>query len=113
LEITDLVREAHHWARAEGAACAQAHHVQKAISEKVYRNSYHEEIIGRMIEEGTLLVDTQGTAVGQANGLTVYDWGLRLREAVARDRKGFPGQGGRHQHRAEAELGAASTTKAS
>jgi lon-related putative ATP-dependent protease len=75
LEITDLVREAHHWARAEGATCTQATHVQKAISEKVYRNSYHEEIIGRMIEEGTLLVDTRGTAVGQANGLSVYDLG--------------------------------------
>ncbi len=75
LEITDLVREAHHWARTEGAAVVGAGHVQRAIDEKVYRSNYLEEIIGRMIEEGTLLIDTEGTAVGQVNGLSVYDLG--------------------------------------
>ncbi|GAB4266115.1 MAG: ATP-binding protein [Deferrisomatales bacterium] len=75
LEITDLVREAHHWARAEGAEVVGAAHVKKAVDEKIFRSNYLEEIIGRMIDEGTLLIDTEGTAVGQVNGLSVYDLG--------------------------------------
>ncbi len=75
LEITDLVREAHHWARTEGEAVVRARHVEKAIAEKVHRSNYLEELIQRMIEEGTLLIDTEGTAVGQVNGLSVYDLG--------------------------------------
>ncbi len=75
LEITDLVREAHHWASREGAGRVEAGHVETAIAEKVRRNNYLEEIIGRLIDEGTILIDTDGTAVGQVNGLSVYDLG--------------------------------------
>ncbi len=75
LEITDLVREAHHWARKDGAEAVGAEHVDRAIREKVYRSNYLEEWIGRLIAEGTLIVDTRGTAVGQVNGLSVYDLG--------------------------------------
>ncbi|MHB8766195.1 MAG: Lon protease family protein, partial [Deferrisomatales bacterium] len=75
LETTDLVREAHHWARAAGAPRVEAAHVQQAVDERCGRNNYLEEDLGRMIEEGTVLVDTQGQAVGQVNGLSVYDLG--------------------------------------
>ncbi len=75
LEITDLVREASHWARKASADTVRAEHVDRAIQEKVYRSNYLEEWIGRLIAEGTLIVETEGTAVGQANGLSVYDLG--------------------------------------
>ncbi len=75
LEITDLVREANHWARKGGAETVRAEHVNQAIQEKVYRSNYLEEWIGRLIAEGTLIVETEGMAVGQANGLSVYDLG--------------------------------------
>ncbi|NOY45315.1 MAG: AAA family ATPase [Deltaproteobacteria bacterium] len=75
LEITDLVREANHWARKDGADTVRATHVDRAIQEKVYRSNYLEEWIGRLIAEGTLIVETEGTAVGQVNGLSVYDLG--------------------------------------
>ncbi len=74
-EIVDLVREAHHWARAQHAEQVRAEHVARAAAEKVYRDSYLEEIIGRMIDEGTIHIDADGTAVGQVNGLSVYDLG--------------------------------------
>ena len=74
-EIVDLVREAHHWARAQHAEQVRAEHVARAAAEKIYRDSYLEEIIGRMIDEGTIHIDADGTAVGQVNGLSVYDLG--------------------------------------
>jgi lon-related putative ATP-dependent protease len=75
LEITDLVHEAEQWASLEGAVCVRAAHVVKAVRERVLRNNYVEEVIGRLIEEGTLLIDTEGSIVGQANGLAVFDLG--------------------------------------
>jgi lon-related putative ATP-dependent protease len=74
-EIADLVREAHHWAERDEAAVVRAEHVDRAVAEKIHRNSYLEEIIGRMIDEGTLVIETDGAAVGQVNGLSVYDLG--------------------------------------
>jgi lon-related putative ATP-dependent protease len=74
-EIVDLVREAHHWARSQHAEQVRAEHVARAAAEKVYRDSYLEEIIGRMIDEGTIHIDADGDAVGQVNGLSVYDLG--------------------------------------
>ncbi len=74
-EIVDLVREAHHWARAQRAEQVRAEHVARAAAEKIYRDSYLEEIIGRMIDEGTIHIDADGDAVGQVNGLSVYDLG--------------------------------------
>ncbi|MBI5015133.1 MAG: AAA family ATPase [Deltaproteobacteria bacterium] len=75
LELTDLVREAHLWATREGAGTVQRDHVTTAIREKIRRNNYLEEILGRMITEGSLLIDTEGSAVGQVNGLSVFDLG--------------------------------------
>lgn len=75
LEVTDLVRESHLWASRDGAATVGPAHVARAVAERVHRSDYLEELIGRMIQEGTLLVDTEGTAVGQVNGLSVYDLG--------------------------------------
>ncbi len=75
LGVTDLVREAHHWARRAGAATVAAAHVQTAIDEKTRRHDHAEEVIGRLIDEGTILMDTAGRAVGQVNGLSVYDLG--------------------------------------
>ncbi|PLX40451.1 MAG: ATP-dependent protease, partial [Deltaproteobacteria bacterium] len=75
LAITDLVREAHHWAHKEGTGLVEESHVQRAIDEKIFRSDYLEERIGEMVEEGTILIDTEGATVGQINGLSVYDMG--------------------------------------
>lgn len=75
LEIADLVREAHYWARVEKAEHVRAAHVQKALAEKNYRNNYLEEVIGRMIDEGSIVIETEGAKIGQVNGLSIYDMG--------------------------------------
>jgi len=74
-EITDLIREADYWARKDKSDVVKTEHVEKAHEEKDYRHNKVEEKIQEAIEEGTILVDTSGSAVGQINGLSVIDLG--------------------------------------
>jgi len=73
--IADVIREANYWAGEEKAKSVSAPHVKKAIDERVYRVRLIEDKIQEMINEGTLMIDTQGSVVGQVNGLSVYDMG--------------------------------------
>jgi ATP-dependent Lon protease len=50
-------------------------HVEQAISEKIYRKKMIEDKIQEMIDEGIILIDADGSKVGQVNGLSVYDMG--------------------------------------
>ncbi len=73
--IADIIREANYWALQEGSLHIRARHVQKALDEKVYRSNLIQERIQEMIARGTLLIDTEGRAVGQVNGLSVISLG--------------------------------------
>jgi len=48
--------------------------VLRALRAKITRNSRIEEQVRELAAEGTLIVETAGTA-GQVNGLAVYDMG--------------------------------------
>lgn len=74
-EITDLIREAHYWAVQDRSQVVQAEHVDKAYGEKIDRVNLIEEKIQEMIEDGTIMIDSEGAVVGQINGLSVYDLG--------------------------------------
>jgi predicted ATP-dependent protease len=74
-DVADIVREASYWARNAGLNAVSAGHVQRAVEEKCYRSSLIEERIRTLITEGMLLVDVDGEAVGQVNGLAVIDLG--------------------------------------
>ena len=74
-EVTDLIRESSYWAKQAGSALIKDEHVEKALQEKVYRNSRIEERIQEMIVEGSIIVDTKGEKTGQINGLAVLDMG--------------------------------------
>ena len=50
-------------------------HVRRAIDERRYRSSLYEESLRRIIEEETIMVATEGVAVGQVNGLAVVSLG--------------------------------------
>ncbi len=73
--LTDLLREADFWAREEGEALMGERHIVKAVEARIYRSSLIEEHIQEMIDRGTLLIDIEGEAVGQVNGLAVYSPG--------------------------------------
>jgi len=69
--LRDVVREASHWAGLDGDGLVSADDVQKAIDHRVYRSNQVEERIREMIGDGTILVDSDGEAVAQVNGLSV------------------------------------------
>ncbi len=73
--IDDLVREAVYFAQQGGAATVRAEHVERALKERVLRLNYIEEEIRRLIAGGTLVVELEGSRVGQVNGLAVLEVG--------------------------------------
>ena len=75
IEIADLAREAHYNAAGAGESVVRAAHVRGALSSKMERHNLIETRIREMIQEGTLLVDVEGTRVGQVNGLSVLEIG--------------------------------------
>jgi len=58
-----------------GATLVTAEHVERALSERVLRLNWIEEEIRRLIARGTLVVQIEGSIVGQINGLAVLDVG--------------------------------------
>jgi lon-related putative ATP-dependent protease len=73
--LADVTREADYWARMDNKKMISREHVEKAIEERFERVSLIEDKIQELIEEGTILIDTEGKVVGQVNGLSVYDMG--------------------------------------
>jgi lon-related putative ATP-dependent protease len=69
--IAELLTEATAWARMEGASLVDFRHVIKAAEEKINRCNLVEERYRRAFETGIVRIDTEGSAVGQINGLTV------------------------------------------
>lgn len=75
-DLMTIIREASYWAQQDGKAqYVTAEHVEKAIEEKIYRSNLIEEKIRELIARGDILVEVEGEAVGQVNGLSVYDLG--------------------------------------
>lgn len=74
-QVADILREANYWAKKEKSSRVSEKHVKKAIREKQDRSRLIEEKIQEMIDEGTIMIDTRGSKVGQVNGLSVYDMG--------------------------------------
>ena len=73
--IADMTREANYWAMKDGSDVVKAEHVDKAIERKIYRVNLVEEKIQEMIDDGTIMIDSDGLVVGQINGLSVYNLG--------------------------------------
>ncbi|MEK7263539.1 MAG: ATP-binding protein, partial [Bacteroidota bacterium] len=71
--IGDILRESNFWALKEKASVVTSANVRRAIKERNFRESLIEEKIREEIEEGMLLIDTQGRKIGQLNGLSVYE----------------------------------------
>jgi lon-related putative ATP-dependent protease len=75
MEIADLIREASYWAGNEGSSLVTRAFVNKAIEEEVYRNNRIEERMQELFDDGTIMVDTEGSETGQVNGLSVITLG--------------------------------------
>ncbi len=78
IDIVDLLREASYWARLNGKERVYAENVKQAIEEKIYRSNRIEKRIQELIQENTIMVDTDGEVVGQVNGLSIIQLGDRM-----------------------------------
>jgi lon-related putative ATP-dependent protease len=74
-DVVDLVRQASYWAGKNGNQQVKDEDVRRAVEEKIYRSNQLEERLQEMIDEGTILIDTQGETVGQVNGISVLPLG--------------------------------------
>ena len=74
-ELADLAREACYLARQSGETPVTAIHLRAARSAKIERHNLIETKIREMIADGTLLIDTEGSRVGQVNGLSIFEIG--------------------------------------
>lgn len=94
-DVLDLVRESSFWAGRRGHSLVAADDVDHSIAQKAYRANLLEERTRRIITEGTLLIDTDGRAVGQVNGISVLVLGDhafgRPSRITARTYAGEPG----------------------
>jgi Lon-like ATP-dependent protease len=74
-EIANQLREASYWARRRGSERIAREDVEEATRRRERREGSISDRIQELLEDGTLLVSTSGVAVGQVNGLSVYDLG--------------------------------------
>ena len=80
--IKSLVREANFWAETDGDDVVSRTHVDRALEARKRRSGRVRERMQESIHRNTLLVDTDGEAVGQVNGLAVTQ--------IGRDTFGLP-----------------------
>ena len=74
-EVADLVRESDFFAAGANAAVVTEEHVKQALEGRVYRRDRIAEKIRELIADGTILISTDKTSIGQINGLAVLDLG--------------------------------------
>ena len=74
-QVADVLREADYWTRKDKKKMIAQQMIMKAIDEKNKRSALVEEKIQEMIDEGSIMIASKGSEVGQVNGLSVYDMG--------------------------------------
>jgi len=73
--LTEILAESAAWARLDNAMAVTADYVKQAITQRDYRLNMYEEKLSELIEDDTIMIDTDGAKVGQINGLAVLDTG--------------------------------------
>ena len=74
-EIGEIVGEASSWAKKDKQKIITKEYIQKALDERIERIKKYDTRYLQMIKEEALLIDTEGSCVGQINGLTVIKIG--------------------------------------
>lgn len=74
-QLADLLREADFWAADAKRKTIAAVDVDRAVAEQIHRADRIRERSHEAIERGTILIETEGAATGQVNGLSVISLG--------------------------------------
>lgn len=75
MDMSDVLREADHYAVMSNQSVVNGEHVQQAIDAQIYRGDRVRELLQEAINRGTLMIDTEGSKTGQINGLAVMQLG--------------------------------------
>ena len=111
-DVLELVREACFYAAQSHSSSLGAEHVQQALKGKQHRTGRISESFLEDIQEGQILIDTDGLAVGKINGLTVLEIGDTAFGTPARiSATVFAGSSGVIDIEREVELGKAIHSK--
>jgi len=74
-QISDLIVEAHHYAKKEKAKTISSEHLRQAVRERFLRSNQMQERFHEFYKDGVYLIDIEGEKVGQVNGLAVLQMG--------------------------------------
>jgi lon-related putative ATP-dependent protease len=73
--LADLLREADFWASQNGKDKVERADVQKALDSWIYRSDRIRELMQEQIKKDVIIIETEGSQVGQINGLSVLQLG--------------------------------------
>ena len=108
----ELISEANLFATQNQSDRIDRSHVEQALSAREYRNGRISQTILEDMLDGTILIDSEGAAIGKINGLTVMEIGGSSFGAPARiTTTVYPGSRGIVDIEREAELGQAIHSK--
>lgn len=74
-ELSQVIVEAATWAKLDKSKVVTREILERALVERKKRTLKYDEKFTEMIADGTLLIDTKGSKVGEINGLTVLTMG--------------------------------------
>ena len=102
----EIVAEAEFFRRQNNASCIDNQHIELALDAREARNGRMSQLILEEMLNNTILIDTDGVAIGKVNGLTVLEVGGSCFGAPARVTVTvYPGARGIVDIEREAELG--------
>ncbi len=73
--VADLLREADYWAREAGREHVSGEDIRRSIDQQTYRASRVQEHLHEAIQNDHILIDSEGSKIGQINGLSVLGMG--------------------------------------
>ena len=102
----DIIAEAQLFSHQAHCETVDKVHVEQALAAREYRNGRLSQTVLEEMLDGTILIDTEGEAIGKVNGLTVLEIGGSSFGAPARiTATVYPGSRGIVDIEREAELG--------
>ncbi|MFW9883515.1 MAG: AAA family ATPase [Candidatus Thorarchaeota archaeon] len=69
--ISDIIREANFYAGEDGSVTIEREHIKRTLEQRVYRLDLYADRLRRLVENDIILLDLEGEAVGQVNGLSI------------------------------------------
>jgi lon-related putative ATP-dependent protease len=94
-DISDLIKESNYFAGLDKTEFIRREHVEQAIQKRIFRSNLIEERIRELVENDIFWIETDGSKVGQINGLSIlwtgdYEFGKpnRITATVSVGREG-------------------------